>query len=100
MTADIFFWFFGLFFVVLTIASLALIIWTIVEIARKPFVNEKDKILWLIIVLLFGGFGSLIYLTQRKKLLAQDNLQLFDLNDTRQREAHLLPLGTREEDSV
>ena len=100
MTADIFFWFFGLFFVVLTIASLALIIWTIVEIARKPFVNEKDKILWLIIVLLFGGFGSLIYLTQRKKLLAQDNLQLFDLNDTRQREAHLLPLGTREEDYV
>lgn len=100
MTADFFAWFIGLFFIILSIASLALMIWTVVEIARKPFVNDKDKVLWLIIVLLLGGIGSLIYLTQRKKLLAQESLALPDLNEPMYSDAPPLPRGTREEDYV
>lgn len=100
MAPDVFAWFFGLFFIVLSVASLALMIWTVIEIARKPFVNDKDKILWLIIVLLLGGIGSIIYLTQRKRLLADESLALPDLNEPLQREAPLLPRGTRDEDYV
>lgn len=58
------------FFFLLAIASIAATIWSVVEIATKPFRKENDKVLWLIIVLLLGGIGPLIYLTQRKKLLA------------------------------
>jgi O-antigen/teichoic acid export membrane protein len=58
--------FFGLF----AIASLVLTLWAVIEIATKPFRKENDKVLWLIICLLLGGVGPLIYLTQRKKLLA------------------------------
>lgn len=59
-----------LFFFAIAIASIVLTIWSVVEIATKPFRNEKDKVIWLIICLLLGGIGPLIYLTQRKKLLA------------------------------
>lgn len=89
-----------LFFALFGIASIALTIWSVVEIASKPFVNEKDKVLWLIIVLLLGGIGPLIYLTQRKKLLAQDNLELPDLNEPMYKAPTPLPRGTTDEDYV
>jgi hypothetical protein len=58
------------FFFAIAIASLVVTIWSVVEIATKPFKREKDKVIWLIVCLLLGGIGPLIYLTQRKKLLA------------------------------
>ena len=68
----------------LSLAALVFTIWAAIEIATKPFVNDKDKVLWLIIVLLLGGIGPLIYLTQRKKLLARyqpvDDYERLDLN--------------------
>lgn len=55
------------------IAAIVGTIWAAIEIGTKPFVKENDKVLWLIIVLLLGGIGPLIYFTQRKKLLAEFN---------------------------
>lgn len=60
-----------LFFSLFALASMVLIIWSVIEIATKPFRKDSDKVIWLIICLFFGGVGSLIYLTQRKKLLAK-----------------------------
>lgn len=90
------------FFFLIGIASFALTIWSVIEIASKPFVNEKDKVLWLIIVLLLGGIGPLIYLTQRKKLLAKYNeqLELPDLDGHQPRQQQPLPRGTSDEDYV
>lgn len=59
-----------MFFFLFVIASIVLTIWSVIEIATKPFRKENDKVIWLIICLLLGGIGPLIYLTQRKKLLA------------------------------
>ncbi len=59
-----------IFFALLGIASLVLSIWAAVEIATKPFKREKDRVIWLMIVLLFGLIGPIIYLTKRKELLA------------------------------
>jgi len=89
-----------IFFVLIGIGSFVLTIWSVIEIASKQFVNEKDKVLWLIIVLLLGGIGPLIYLTQRKKLLAKYNLELPDLNTPLSGSAQPLPRGTRDEDYV
>lgn len=89
-----------LFFGLILTAISVLTVWTVIEIASKPFVNDKDKVLWLIIVLLLGGIGPLIYLSQRKRLLAKDNLELSDLNTSMSKEAHALPRGTRDEDFV
>jgi|AntRauTorckE5430_2_1112549.scaffolds.fasta_scaffold02381_3 preprotein translocase subunit Sss1 len=52
------------------IASIVITIWSVVEIATKPFKKESDKVIWLIVVLLLGLIGPIIYLTQRKNLLA------------------------------
>ena len=59
-----------LFFALFAIASIVITIWSVVEIATKPFKKESDKVIWLIIVLLLGIIGPIIYLTQRKNLLA------------------------------
>jgi len=59
-----------MFFFLFAIASIVLTIWSVIEIATKPFRKENDKVIWLIVCLLLGGIGPLIYLTQRKKLLA------------------------------
>ncbi|TXF89687.1 PLDc_N domain-containing protein [Neolewinella aurantiaca] len=61
---------FVMFFFLIAIASIAITIWSVVEIATKPFKKESDKVIWLIVVLLLGGIGPLIYLSQRKNLLA------------------------------
>ena len=64
---------FFLFVMLLSIGALVATIMAAIEIATKPFKNEKDKVLWLIIVLLLGGIGPIIYYTQRKNLLANPN---------------------------
>lgn len=79
---------FILLFGLIGLASFVLTIWAAIEIATKPFVKDKDKVLWLIIVLLVGFIGPVIYLTQRKKLLAQYNTPAggydhFDLDQPR-----------------
>ena len=62
-----------LFIILLSVSVLAATIMAVVEIATKPFKNEKDKVLWLIIVLLLGGIGPIIYYAMRKSLLAGPN---------------------------
>jgi len=64
---------FSLFIILLSIGALVATVMAAIEIATKPFKNEKDKVLWLIIVLLLGGIGPIIYYTQRKNLLAAPN---------------------------
>lgn len=72
----------------IVLASLGLMIWSVIEIATKQFVSKNDKIIWLLIILLLGGIGSIAYLTQRKKLLAEknpvdDDFDRFDLDSRR-----------------
>jgi hypothetical protein len=81
----------ALFFIFVMLFSVAALVGTImaaIEIATKPFKNEKDKVLWLIIVLLLGGIGPIIYYTQRSKLLAEP-----DNNNQRE---YLPPLEDRQ----
>lgn len=64
-----------LLFLLLGVGMFVATIMAVIEIATKPFKNEKDKVIWLIIVLLLGGIGPIIYLAMRKQLLAtpEDN---------------------------
>ena len=60
-----------LFFVLFSLAALVGTIMAAIEIATKPFKREKDKVIWLIIVLLLGGIGPIIYYANRGNLLAK-----------------------------
>jgi hypothetical protein len=62
---------FFLFMFLIAFGSLALTIWSVVDIVRKPFRRENDKVLWLILVLMVGVIGPIIYLIKRKELYAE-----------------------------
>lgn len=62
---------FFLFMFLIGFGSLALTIWAVVDIVRKPFRRENDKVLWLILVLMVGVIGPIIYLVKRKELYAE-----------------------------
>ena len=36
-------------------------IWTIVDCARRKFKNKTDKIVWMIVIVLFVFLGAIIY---------------------------------------
>jgi len=43
------------------IASLVFWIFMIVDVAKRNFKQENDKILWLLVVILAGAIGGLVY---------------------------------------
>lgn len=52
---------FVLFIIALVIASTAFWIWMIIDVAQRKFENENDKIMWLLIILLVGFIGAVVY---------------------------------------
>jgi prolipoprotein diacylglyceryltransferase len=65
MTTDIIFFPFVLLLVLLfaAIAVLALIfwIWMIIDCAKRDFKNETEKIVWILVIVLAGLIGAIIY---------------------------------------
>ena len=55
--------------VVFGIAIVSLVVWivAIIEIAQSDFKGENDKIVWLLIVILVGIIGALIYYAVGRK---------------------------------
>lgn len=53
------------------LSSFFLALFTIFDVARHDFVKKENKVVWLLICLFIGFIGPIIYLTQRKKLLAK-----------------------------
>ncbi|KKQ74026.1 MAG: hypothetical protein US94_C0016G0003 [Berkelbacteria bacterium GW2011_GWB1_38_5] len=42
-------------------------IWALIDVIRRQFANQNDKTLWLIIVILLGWIGGLVYLIAGRK---------------------------------
>ena len=61
--------FFTIWFFVLGIVTIGMIFWImmIVDVARRDFRNDNDKTTWLLIVLLTGVIGAIIYYFEIKK---------------------------------
>ena len=55
-------WFFFI-FIVLAVAVLALVFWIfmIVDIVKREFSDSDDKVLWMLVVILAGVIGAIIY---------------------------------------
>jgi hypothetical protein len=74
----LFFLFYCLFFSIfalLGVAFTAFWIWMLVEVCTKEPAEDKDKVMWILIVVLTHGIGALIYYfvrrPQRKRLYGQ-----------------------------
>lgn len=64
----------GAFFIVVWITIVAIFlagfifwIWTIIDCARREFPQENDKLLWILIIVLLGVLGSIIYVIVGRK---------------------------------
>lgn len=59
------FWFLWMLFVgllmLVNLLGIALWIWMIVDVAKRDFEKENDKMLWILVVVLAGWIGALIY---------------------------------------
>lgn len=53
---------FFLFFALFSIACLAFWIWMLVDCARREFDGPNDKLIWILVIVLAGALGALIYL--------------------------------------
>ncbi len=53
---------------VLPLLIAALWLWGVIEVATKERVGDEDKIVWLLIVLLLPGLGTLIYYLVRRPM--------------------------------
>lgn len=60
-----FWWPFGLAFagawIILTVILLAFWIWMVVDCAQRNFKENNEKIIWLIVIVLGGWIGALVY---------------------------------------
>ncbi len=52
---------------ILSILSLVFWIFMVIDVAQRKFKNENDKILWILVVVLAGIIGAIIYYFMIKK---------------------------------
>jgi len=45
----------------INVLGIALWIWMLVDVAKRDFKEDNDKIIWILIVVLAGWIGALIY---------------------------------------
>ena len=57
----------GLFVVLIAIAMFAFWVWTLIDAIKGNFKGENDKIIWILVIVLAGILGSIIYLAVGRK---------------------------------
>ena len=58
---------FVLIIMVLAIAVMGLTIWALVDVIRRDSVRGDNKIIWVLVILLAGIIGPILYLTMGRK---------------------------------
>lgn len=58
-----------IFFAALGILAIIFWIFMLVDVAKRSFKNETDKVLWILVIVLAGLIGSIVYyfVVKRKK---------------------------------
>lgn len=52
---------FGLLGFLFAILTVGLLIWAIVDILKRPWKNDANKIIWLLLVIFLGLLGIIVY---------------------------------------
>ena len=56
-----------IFWLVFGLATLVLWIWALVDVIRREFPNSNDKVLWIVLIIVLGILGSILYLIIGRK---------------------------------
>ncbi len=55
------------FFWILGILGFILFLWALIDCIRRQFPNPNDKVLWLVLIILIGWIGPVLYLIIGRK---------------------------------
>ncbi len=70
---SLFFIFLWLFIMLVAFGGTVFWIWALIDVAKREFKNKDDKTLWILIVVLTGIIGSIIYYFMIYKKYTQKN---------------------------
>ncbi len=56
-----------IFWIVFGIGGFALFLWALIDVIKRQFPNPNDKILWIVLIILIGWIGPLLYLIIGRK---------------------------------
>ena len=56
-----------IFWIVFAGLGLVLFLWALIDCIRREFANPNDKILWLVLIILIGWLGPILYLIIGRK---------------------------------
>ena len=69
---------FGLLGFLFAILTVGLLIWAIVDILKRPWKNDANKIIWLLLVIFLGLLGIIVYAILRNS----ESVELIKNNKT------------------
>ncbi|HLB95452.1 MAG TPA: PLDc N-terminal domain-containing protein [Patescibacteria group bacterium] len=52
---------------ILAILGFAIWLWALIDVIRRQFTNPNDKTLWVILVVVLGVIGAIVYLIAGRK---------------------------------
>ena len=56
-----------IFWIIFGIGGFILFLWALIDVIRRNFTNPNDKILWILLVILLGWIGPILYLIIGRK---------------------------------
>lgn len=56
-----------IFWVIFGLLGFALFLWALIDCIRRQFTNPNDKVLWLVLIILIGWLGPILYLIIGRK---------------------------------
>lgn len=56
-----------IFWIIFCLLGFVLFLWALIDVIRRQFQNPNDKILWLVLILLVGILGPILYLIIGRK---------------------------------
>ena len=65
--ASIFIFLLVILFILFIFASIAFWIWMLVDCVQKNFKKENDKVVWILVIILAGSIGAVIYYFVEKR---------------------------------
>ena len=56
-----------IFWVIFSVVGFGLFLWALIDCIRRQFPNQNDKVLWLVLIILIGWLGPILYLIIGRK---------------------------------
>ena len=56
-----------IFWIIFSVLGFALFLWALIDVIRRNFPNQNDKILWIVLIILIGFLGPILYLIIGRK---------------------------------